>query len=350
MSRDYQVQEQHSDLQAFSFSRLSCFNHCEYEYYLTYIKQFPRSDNIYGLVGNKTHNLCEKLQKQEITNEKALKEFLNYIEELKMFGINFPNEKIEKNFVECLTHFFKHYKPIKCDKYEIEKGFDILVGETKTLLLGFIDLMIILNDNEVEIYDYKTSSKFSKSDLKEKQMQLLAYALGCINQYNLNPVRLGFNMLKYAEIEWIENNNKKSTISKRNNIGFKLKTPATRMLKKMGYDDVDIDMIVQQMEETNIIPDILKNKFKIKDYYIYIEPTQEKIKEFEKYVDKTINKINTKKKAEDYKPVYITDKTSFYCATLCGQRQNCKYYKYYLDGNLSTLKQNPSDDLDADLF
>jgi len=39
----------------FSFSKLTTFHTCPYSYYLTYIKENPRKQNVYGYLGGKVH-------------------------------------------------------------------------------------------------------------------------------------------------------------------------------------------------------------------------------------------------------------------------------------------------------
>ena len=333
MSREYYKQQNKGN--AVSYSRLSTFNGCQYEYYLNYILKKPKIDNIYGKIGGDVHEIIQSMQEGKLTNEEGLDKFFTAIDDLKLFGYSFPSEKVEKNFIECVSHYIKHFKPIKYNKQDVEIGYDIYVGNKNTLVLGFIDLLIHTENNEVEIYDYKTSSKYSKADFEEHKLQLLGYARGVEKQYGLKPVRACFDMLKYCNIEYIDNNKKvKSyTCVERNNIGSKMRDKADIMLNNIENRDIILD----KFEKTNEIPEQLKDRIFIKNYYKEVDLSQ--INEFDEFVDKTITKINDKKISSDYKPKYITERTSFYCNILCGQKNNCKYYKYYLDKNIESLKQ-----------
>jgi hypothetical protein len=344
MGRNYELQKAHKDMKRYSFSKLSTSENCGWEYYLTYILKLKGKQNIYGAIGEAIHELCEKLQRKEIDNKKALDTFLSELEYWKMLGMRFPNDNIEKNFVECISHFFENYKPIECQKYEIERGYDVLIGERKTLLYGFIDLITFVDGNTVDIIDYKSSSKFSKADLEEKRKQLLIYAYGCINQYKYKIRRLGFNMLKYTEITWIENKKEKSTVSDRNKIGKKLEATVRRMLNKLDIDDISYEIKINNLINNNIIPSELSNVFTFNDYYILVDYNEQEISD---WIDNIILKLESKSKEEDYTAIDITEKNSFYCNILCGQRDNCKYYKAFIDGNKDSFsKKVETDDLD----
>jgi hypothetical protein len=343
MGRNYELQEAHKDMKRYSFSKLSTSENCGWEYYLTYILKLKGKQNIYGAIGEAIHEICEKLQRKEINNQQALELFLSDLDDWKMLGMRFPSENIEKNFVECISHFFQNFKPIDCKNYEIERGYDILIGQTNTLLYGFIDLITFVDENTIDIIDYKSSSKFSKEDLEHKKMQLLIYAYGCIKQYGLKIRKLGFNMLKYTEITWYENKKDKSTISDRNKIGKKLEATVRRMLNKLDIDDIDYEIKINNLINNNIIPEELVGVFTFNDYYIWVEYNEQEIIN---WVDNIIKTLSYKINEDDYRAIDITEKNSFYCNVLCSQRDNCKYYKAFIDGNKNNFNKTENDDLD----
>jgi hypothetical protein len=174
-------------------------------------------------------------------------------------------------------------------------------------------------------------------------MQLLIYAYGCIKQYGLKVRKLGFNMLKYTEITWNENKKDKSTVSDRNKIGKKLEATVRRMLNKLDIDDVDYEIKISNLINNNIIPNELDKVFTFNDYYIWVDYNEAEII---KWVDEKIDGLSSKINEDDYHAIDITEKNSFYCNILCGQRDNCKYYKAFIDGNKYNFKKSENDDLD----
>ena len=54
-----------------SFSKLSSYHNCKYAWYLTYVEHIKGEDNIYGVLGNSTHDCLELMCKDEMTIEEA---------------------------------------------------------------------------------------------------------------------------------------------------------------------------------------------------------------------------------------------------------------------------------------
>lgn len=202
MARIYELKKENQGLPVYSFSKLSTYNHCKYAYFLQYIKHIKGRQNVYGATGESAHNACQDLVRGNINNDAAYDRFILELEDtLELLGLKFPTEKSEINYKECVSDFILRYQP-KHSKYDIERGFDVVVGNSKSIMIGFIDLIYWNKDGSIDVVDYKTSSLFSKKDFKEKKMQLLAYAYALQKEgFKIN--RLYFNMLKYCNIEWV---------------------------------------------------------------------------------------------------------------------------------------------------
>ena len=333
MGRDYKFRNDKTGKEVFSFSKLSTFCTCNYSYYLSYIKHVKSKDSIYGKMGTIAHECSQDLVEGKIDNDEAIDKFeTNLDDAINVLDLRFPTEKSGENFQECIVHFLENYKP-DIKKYDIEKGFDVLIGNTKTLVMGFIDLIIYNDDGTVDVVDYKTSSKFNKHDFEKKKMQLIIYAKSLMEEgYKIN--RLYFNMLKYCTIKWDEINSKKqlvhkSTMCERNKIGDKLKAVSKRLLKKKSK--------VNKMIQTNEIDEELKDVFEIVDYEVDVDFSEQSIKEMENWIDDIINTINSfGKEEENYKHTDIK-KSSMFCKSLCGK--DCKYYKEY-ESNDKTSYRN----------
>lgn len=329
MGRDYKFKNYKDGMEKFSFSKLTTFEHCPYSYYLTYIKGIRGKDNIYGNAGTSAHECSQDIVMRKINNYTAVKRFKNEIEEAEnILGLKFPTEKSGISYKECIYDFLSKYKP-NYDKYEIEKGFDVLIGEENTLIWGFIDLIIHNKDGSLDVVDYKTSSEFTKKDFEVKRMQLLIYAKALIDEgFVIN--RLYFNMLKYCTVRWEENGKIKTTKTERNKIGNKLKIVSKRLLKKKGFDELDIECKVSEMIKTNLIDEDLIDEFEILDYEVDVELNNETLKEMEKWVDSIVSQINQRGKCEKkYNNIKINKSSEFYCKMLCGKP--CHYLDTYLE-------------------
>lgn len=183
----------------YSFSRLTTYHQCPHSYYLTYVKNpsTPRHDNIYSFMGSEVHELLEKMQQEIISNDEAKEIFLEKLAEADMIGHKFMTDNTKKKFTENLLRYFESYKPIKGVESYIEEYFELdIEGIT---MRGYIDLYTITDDKYIDIYDYKTSSKFSKKDLEIKKLQLIIYAIALREKYPNHIIRgLYFDMLKYT--------------------------------------------------------------------------------------------------------------------------------------------------------
>ena len=350
MGRNYQLKEENKGLPVYSFSKLSTYHHCKYAYFLQYIKKIKGRQNVYGATGESAHDASQDLVRGLINNDEAYDRFMTELEDtLEILGLKFPTEKSGNNYKECVGDFILRYHP-KHDKYDIERGFDINVGDSKSVMMGFIDLIYWNEDNSIDVVDYKTSSLFSKKDFEEKKMQLLAYAYA-LKQEGFKINRLYFNMLKYCNIEWDEINSKKQLIHKtlksdRNMVGDKFKNTAKRLFKKMGIEEFEAEMRISQMIETNILDKELVKKYSIQitDYLVDVPFEESDIKEFINWFEDTIKDINkrcnclNKENPSDanFPPLEINKGSEFYCSMLCGQ--DCKYFNEYKNGNKNSYK------------
>lgn len=351
MSRNYNLKKEHEGLPKFSFSKLSTYEHCPYSYFLTYIKHIRGRDSIYGVAGTSAHECSQDLVEGKIDNKQAVIRFLEEMDEaINVLGLKFPTEKSGITYKQCVKEFLEQYNP-QCKEFDIEKGFDVLIGETKTLVYGFIDLIEHREDGSLDVIDYKTSSDFSKKEFVFKKMQLLVYAKALIEEgYKIN--RLYFNMLKYCNISWQEINSKKelvdkSTKAERNAVGDKLKAVVKRMLKKEGLDDIEIEMRIANQINNNIIDDLVEDRFTITDYEVDVELSKDSLLEMETWIDQIINNINKNGEDEENYPCVKLDKSSeFFCNMLCGKE--CKHFELYKNNNGNSYKNRKKKDKEED--
>lgn len=321
----------------YSYSRLTTFKGCEFEYYLNYIKKMKSRQNIYGFIGGKVHEILEDLQASKITNDEAIKKFENYLEDCEIIGYKFPSERTKENFEYDVKHYLKNFKPSISDIVEIEEDFLINIGNIK--FRGFIDKRL-----DGKIIDYKTSSKFKKKDKDEKGMQLVSYAYATEQMGRGKVKSVGWDMIKYANVSY----GNRTRMIERNKLIKELTVDISKQLQKLGYEDFEIDLMVKKAEENNSfdnLPTEIKNRYKIEPCivdYPYNKKTKE---QFEIFIKDTVSKIEAKnaEDEDDWKPKEITEKDSFYCGFLCGQRDNCKYYKKFLQENADNFEKKESD-------
>lgn len=268
----------------YSFSKLSTFHECKMQYYLQYIAKIPQKENIYSSLGSCIHNILENRQEtREYDVEKDIETFIDEIETAEMFGIDFPSEKIKKDYIECITHCLRTLELFE-DEVEIEKELNFDIDGIN--IVGYVDCIRHLDNGKVDIYDYKTSSLYGKKQLEEKAMQLILYAIGLEKEgYEINSISWIF--LKYATVQGTrkEKNVKRSELEK--NQDFK--------------------------------PCIYEWEYNEKEKQRAIE-----------WVKNTVEEINNCKEFNEWESKKITKYNSFGCSNICGVCKHCETLKQYL--------------------
>lgn len=318
------VPKKYQNKPLYSISKLQTYEQCPWSYYQSYILKNKGIDNIYNLIGQEVHEIIELLQRKKISNDEAIKMYNNKILEMEIRDIKFPSEKIAINYNECLIDYFNRYVPIKAKKIKMEKEFYAKI--LKWIFRGFIDIIVEDNNGNIKIMDYKTSSMYAKKDIDKYGLQLILYAIA-LEKNNKIPINsVGWNFLKYANVKSLETGKIKEKIL-RNEIVKEYYDEMINQLKREGFQDFEIEIVLSKKE---IHPSIEKY-YEIKDCIIEYQLSEENKTKFFDFIDKTIPKIEDKKNEFDFPPIEINEKTSFFCNTLCGQREICKFLQQYKD-------------------
>lgn len=251
----------------YSFSRLSTFHQCRYQYWLTYLatkeEKLPNEDNAFNLYGSFCHELLEKWGNGELA---AFELVDKYADE---FDIQVSEDFPPNSFADLRDTYYNDGYQFFLDfdglpeQYEIispEKEFTVEFDCFK--LRGFIDL--ILRNKETGGYivlDWKSKAKFkSKAEQKIYARQVYLYSKYIHDAYGVYPEKLIFYHF-------------------RKNI-------------------------------QTVIPF---------DYKDYLEAIQ--------WAENTINEIEA---VEEWDVPCLSDREDgsiWFCSNLCGFRRNCKYAK-----------------------
>ena len=269
----------------YSFSRLKLFNECRHAYFLSYVMKCDKKPNIYSEIGTTIHELLEDIQGgKEITPEERVEIFEDKVDECKIFGIEFVNEKIEEKYIENIKHCLMNFKPLKGKKFEIEKEIELEVDGHK--LTGFIDLIVHNDDNTVSVIDFKTSSKYAKKDLSKNANQLIIYGLA-LEQLGYKVRDVKWMMLKYCQVQ-----------GKR----------GSKMIERRELEDG------QKFEDCFVeYPYNEVSKMECIDWIIDTIEEIESLTTYDTWEHKDINKGN-----------------SFYCSNICSVCGKCEALKQYL--------------------
>ena len=326
----------------YSYSRLTTFEGCQFEYYLNYILKLKGKQNIYGFIGGKVHEILEDLQVGNITNDEAIGKFNSYLEDCEMVGYKFPSERTKENFVYDVTDYLKNFIPSESETIKIEEDFIIDIDGIK--FRGIIDKRL-----DGQIIDYKTSSKFAKKDLDEKGMQLVSYAYATEQMDRGKVDTVGWDMIKFVNVSY----GKRTRMLERIKVLKELSVDIKKTLNKLQrYEPFEIDMMVKNAEENNSfdgLPQEIKDRYKFDRCIVEYPYNEETKKMFENFIKGIVSQINSKNKddEDDWKPREITQRDSFYCGFLCGHRDHCKHYKKFLQENADNFeKKEDKDDME----
>jgi len=164
--------------ETYSYSRVSCFEHCPYEYCSKYIECEPEKTNNFALYGSAVHSLLERYANGEldwlVLPEVYKWEVGNLLEEhpIPKMGKNELNDK----YYEEGLHFFENFTGFGDAKIlGVEKEYRTPIEGTDIVIHGFVDL-ILEQDGKLIIRDYKSRSGFkSKAEQAKYFRQLYLY-------------------------------------------------------------------------------------------------------------------------------------------------------------------------------
>ena len=197
------------DKMQWSYSRLTSFENCQYEFYLNYIvnnnEEYVREGNYYAEVGTFVHEILAKIFSGELTPD----------EESQYYKDNFKNNvfyKVKKSTMdktfELCSNYFENLNFEWLNNYEI-LGVEL---EVKFQIegynfLGYIDLLlrnkkdggIIVVDHKSAPYPLKcdgTVKKNSKESFEAYKKQMYLYSHAVKETYDVFPQKIIWNHFK----------------------------------------------------------------------------------------------------------------------------------------------------------
>lgn len=334
-----------------SISRINSYHNCQFEYYNTYILRNRGKPNCYTATGTFVHDKIEQIYKGD--NDVKLnfsKDFDIQMAENELLGLDFPSDLIRDNFVNDVKHFTENFKVLD-GKFLLEKL--ILFQIDGHWIQGYIDAIQVIEDEvgnkQVNIVDWKTSSKFAGKDkLTEAGRQLVLYKLGLESTSKAQINEVKWCMIKYLYVCHVQANKKiKRKMCNRGKWVKEMKSPLEKEMLKQDMDDFEIDILMEQALKDNSIdklPQFIKDKYWLEDCYVTYEVDEDKINELKTYINETIAAIQSKSTDDvtQWKPLDV-EKESFYCNNLCGHRNNCQFRLEYV----KSLNLGKKDDLDG---
>lgn len=375
----------------YSFSRYNAYKTDKYSYMLRYIKHIPSNvkESIWGRSGTLIHTILQDFMENKIEYEDMINLYEDGLFELDSEGFKYSkndkdmNDNISNKYENSIRHFFINYQPMDC-KWLIEKP--ILIDVRGKLFQGYIDCITKLKDDTYFILDIKSSTIYTGEKKLKESAQLLLYALGVSQKFNipLSQIKCAWLFAKYVTVTSdLKSKNKDGTYKtkSKNCIRCEWVKESKNNIKKWldveGYDELEAEDILQTCIEKNSLddyPNIAKH-FKLSDCYVYIDLTQENLDNLCDEIEENINKIekdteiteqylemiNNSNDKDEIKIIEekidklwwvdISQKDMYYYYNLCGydRRLHKPLDEYYKDCEMF-MKNSKDDNNDDDEF
>lgn len=349
----------------YSFSKLNSIDNCLYGAYLSYVKHKKGLPNVYGCMGGEIHDTLEMIVNGECAESALIPAMYKELDDMEMLGIEFPKDRnggdsIRDGWVANMGHFCKNF--VKPKGRFITEKFLLLKIDEDHYLQGYADLIKIVDEEKkiVDVYDWKTSSQFNSADLMHHGRQFVIYTMA-LEQLGYTVRKCAWIMLKYCTIKYMGKKTVRSKedslvekVCERKKIVETIQTDLETKLIKLGYDELDIEVMLHNALSNNSLDDLpaeVGKQYKIIPYVRYYDVTDETKEECLNFIKSTCAKWeNLDENESSYPPLRFTKKTkagketdnTFFCKNLCGFK-DCYHLRKFYD-----TRENKSDE--DDLF
>lgn len=325
-----------------SFSMINSFHNCPWEYKMKYIDhERVNNDNAYTIFGTECHDTIQGYYDGTFTYDDMRKEWDRFVNkwENDPAGLRFDTDKIKAGYLNNISHYFSHTDVTdKQGHNELPVVTKLTTNqEQKLVFVGYIDSCFKGKDGSFTLVDYKSSSKssFSKSKLPEKSMQLMLYAMGIHQQYNipLDKINCKFDMMKYCTVHFKQENGKwKESVQERSKWVAKMNKKLETKLKKLGYDDTTAMLDISQAAANNNmdnLPKEISEQFYITNYLIELPVNEETMQQAMDSIIERCQEILEFEQIDDlesYLEVHFPyNPDDYYCKKLCAYHSTNKF-------------------------
>lgn len=185
-----------------SFSTLHLYEQCQYGFYLKKICEELGIENAFSSIGKFSHNINEKIFKQEYTIDEALADWIENYED-NIFGYISENSKEKKYVAFC--DYLANFDELYIEKYnvlEVETKFNWKIG--KYNCVGLTDLVLQEKETgDILLIDHKSAPPFfgKKGGLLKSQAenfeayskQMYMYCKPIQEKYKTYPKKIIWN-------------------------------------------------------------------------------------------------------------------------------------------------------------
>ena len=196
------------DNMVFSYSNLSTFCGCKYEWRLHYLDCEEKRQNVYAQFGSFCHKILEMYENGELKLDELPAYYEEYFDDEITEDILFQTSTATDKLYDLgLSYFQNGVKDLNLSQYKIlgvEYECNFKIGDHE--FIGYIDLLledengdIIILDHKSAEYPYGKNGKPKKSTadkVKSYERQLYLYSKAVFEQYGKYPTKLVWNYFK----------------------------------------------------------------------------------------------------------------------------------------------------------
>ncbi|MBQ2397782.1 MAG: PD-(D/E)XK nuclease family protein [Bacteroidales bacterium] len=197
------------DKRLYSYSRLTCFGHCKYEFYLNYIikddSKYLSEGNYYAEVGSYVHEILAMIFEGKLKVEDSVQYYLDHYEDnvfykVKASTMDKTYKLIADYFAELDINWVNNYEILGVElKSEFKLEDYDFVGFIDLLLKDKRDGKIVVLDHKSSEYPFKINGEVKKKSLHsfesyKKQMYLYCHAV--YQLYGEFPKEMTWNHFK----------------------------------------------------------------------------------------------------------------------------------------------------------
>lgn len=204
------------DKMRWSYSRLTSFEHCKYEFYLNYIvnddEEYLSEGNFYAEVGSFVHEILAMIFEGKLTPDEASQYYVDNFDDNVFYKTK--QSTMDKTFETCANYFadvdfgwLNDYEILGVEmenKFQIE-GYDF-IGYIDLLVRDKRDGKIVVIDNKSSEYPFRLDGKVkakSKQSFENYKKQMYLYSYAVMEKYGEFPKEITWNHFKDNKIATI---------------------------------------------------------------------------------------------------------------------------------------------------
>jgi len=193
-----------------SYSALETFNICPQKYKFQEIDKIKAPKSKEALFGTLVHDTLKFMFSSPL-NAPSLDEVLNYYKSHWSQNFSFADERQEQSYfaegVRILSDYYRKNNPKNIRPLALETRFDITLPNKNDplnphILVGKIDRIDKLENDDLEIIDYKTAMRMPSQEEIDKNLQLSFYNLGVRKmwpEWQSRKIKLSLYFLRHEE-------------------------------------------------------------------------------------------------------------------------------------------------------